>query len=197
MESGGQLVYALMGLALVAMSLSARRLPLGETVKMILAWIAIFAVLFVLFSFRAEFKQIWNRVTADFAGTANQSVRGTNVEITRGDDGHYSVIALINGNKVPFLIDSGATITSMSADSAADAGVVFDRDSFPVIVDTANGRASSWRADPQTLRVETVVMDDVTILVMDTLGDTNLLGMNFLDRLKSWRVEGDKMILEP
>ncbi|NJM49970.1 MAG: TIGR02281 family clan AA aspartic protease [Sphingomonadales bacterium] len=197
METGGQIVYAIGALVLVIAALAARRISLGETVRMLLAWIAIFALLFVLFSFRGEFKQIWNRVTADLAGTANQKASGSSVELTRGDDGHFSVLANVNGRPVRFLIDSGATITTLSSESADAAGLDFDRSDYPVIVSTANGRAKSWRANINSIKVETIVMNDLNIHVSDNLGDVNLLGMNFLDRLGSWRVQGDKMILEP
>jgi aspartyl protease family protein len=197
MDTGAQLLYALAGLVLVGSSLAARRLPMSDLLKMILAWVAIFGVLFILFSFRGEFKQIWNRVTADLGGTANQNVVGSTVQVKRGDDGHFSVLALVNGRKVPFLIDSGATITTLSSESATESGVAFDRSSYPVIVSTANGKAKSWRAQAANLKVESISMTELDIHVADNLGETNLLGMNFLDRLTSWKVQGDVMILEP
>jgi len=51
METGGSLIYALGAMALVVSALAARRLSFGETAKMILAWVAIFGVLFVIFSY--------------------------------------------------------------------------------------------------------------------------------------------------
>jgi aspartyl protease family protein len=197
METGGQLLYALGALVLVGSSLAARRLPMGEMLRMFLAWVAIFGVLFILFSFRVEFKQIWNRVTADLGGTANQNVVGSTVQIKRGDDGHFSVLAVVNGRKVPFLIESGATITTLSSESATEAGIEFDRSSYPVIVNTANGKAKSWRAQATNLKVESISMSELDVHVADNLGETNLLGMNFLDKLRSWKVQGDVMILEP
>lgn len=197
METGAQFLYAVMALVLVGSSLAARRLALGETLKLALAWVAIFGILFILFSFRGEFKTIWNRVTADLSGTANQSISGGAVEIRRGDDGHFSVLASVNGRKVAFLIDSGATITTLASSSAQEAAVEFDRGDYPVIVSTANGKAKNWRGQVDSLRIETISMDTVDVHVSDNLGDTNLLGMNFLNRLRSWRVEGDVMILEP
>lgn len=197
METGAQFLYAVMALVLVGSSLAARRLPINDMLKMALAWIAIFGILFILFSFRSEFKTIWSRVTADFAGTANQTVAGDKVEIRRGDDGHFSVLASVNGRKIPFLIDSGATITTLSSNSAKEAAVEFDRTDYPVIVNTANGKAKSWRAQVDSLRLETISAGPINVHISDGLSDTNLLGMNFLDRLRSWRVEGDVMILEP
>ena len=186
METGGSLIYALGAMALVVSALAARRLSFGESAKMILAWVAIFGVLFVIFSFRPEIKQIWERVTSDIAGTANQNVVGQNVQLTRGDDGHFSVQARVNGNPVTFLVDSGATVTSLSSETAA-----------PVIVSTANGNAKAWRARIGEMKIETISVSDHPVSISDNLGDTNLLGMNFLDELSSWSVQGDVMTLEP
>lgn len=197
MDTGAQLLYALMGLVLVGASLAARRLAVGEMLKMALAWVGIFGILFILFSFRGEFKTIWNRVTSDLAGSANQSVAGSAVEIRRGDDGHFSVMASVNGRKIPFLIDSGATITTLSSDGARKAAVKFDPSGYPVVVNTANGPALSQRAQVESLRLETISVGPINVHVADGLDETNLLGMNFLNRLRSWRVEGDVMILEP
>ena len=197
METGGSLIYALGAMALVVSALAARRLLFGETAKMILAWVAIFGVLFVIFSFRPEIKQIWERVTSDIAGTANQNVVGQNVQLTRGDNGHFSVQARVNGNPVTFLVDSGATVTSLSSETAAEVGIEVDRSAFPVIVSTANGNAKAWRARIGEMKIETISVSDHPVSISDNLGDTNLLGMNFLDELSSWSVQGDVMTLEP
>ncbi len=197
MESSGEVLYAIVGLVLVVSALAARKISLGETAKMIFVWIAIFAVLFVIFSFRVEFKQVWSRVKSDFAGSANQTVSGSTVRLTRGDNGHFSALAYVNGKPVPFMVDSGASVTSISSDTASAIGLEVDRSSYPVIVSTANGSTKAWRANVKSIRVENITLNDHAIMVSDTLGDINLLGMNFLDELRSWRVERDTMVLEP
>jgi aspartyl protease family protein len=197
MESSGEILYGIGGLALVISALVARKLSLGEAAKMIFAWIAIFAVLFVIFSFRPEIKQIWDRVKSDFAGSANQNVAGSAVRLTRGDDGHFSVLAFVNGKPVTFMVDSGASVTSISSEVASEIGLEVDRSSYPVILSTANGSAKAWRANIKSIRVENITLNDHAIMVSDTLGNINLLGMNFLNELSSWRVERDTMVLEP
>lgn len=197
MESGAELIYGLGALILMVSALAARRISLGETLRLGLAWIAIFAFLFAIFSFRPEIKLIWERVKSDWAGTANQNVVGNDLRLTRGDDGHFSVQARVNGKAVNFLVDSGATTTTISGDTANQIGLEIDRSAFPVILSTANGNSQAWRATLNNMRVENITISEHNILVSDTLGDINLLGMNFLDELNSWRVEGAYMILEP
>jgi aspartyl protease family protein len=194
---GPSLVWSLVALAMVGSSLLARRLPLGQTVRMVLAWIAIFAGLFVLFSFRPEIKAIWSRVTADFSGTANQTNTGETIRITRGDDGHFHLRAYVNDTSVDFLIDSGATYTALNADTAKVANVHSDALGFPVALDTANGQVMASRATIATLSTDGLKISDHNVVVSDSFGDTNVLGMNFLNILKSWKVEGAVMTMEP
>jgi aspartyl protease family protein len=193
---GPSLVWGIVSLLMVVSALAARRLPIGQTLKMALAWIAIFAGLFVLFSFRPEIKAIWQRVTADFSGTANQTISGGKITLTKDDSGHFELLAKVNGKDIPFLVDTGATNINLSSESAIEAGIEVDRTGFPVFLDTANGTAKAFRAQIDSLTIGSVELKDQKILVSDTLGDDNLLGMDFLNQFRSWRVEGDKMILD-
>jgi aspartyl protease family protein len=197
MEDGPSLIWGIVALIMVGSSLLARRLPLGQTLKMALGWVAIFATLFVIFSFRPEIKTVWERVKSDMGGTANQKAVGNTVQITRGDDGHFSVRAMVNGTPVDFMIDSGATTTSLGSDAAAAASVIIDENGFPVILDTANGKTSAKRGMIKELRIDELALRDHAVVVSQSFGDINVLGMNFLDSLKSWKVEGRVMTLEP
>jgi aspartyl protease family protein len=198
MDDGASIVYAVGALILLISSLAARRLPLGSVAKMLLAWVAIFSVLFVIVSYRFEFKQIWNHVKADILGTGNQQQSGSTVRLKRNDDGHFYAVVRVNGKPVQFLVDSGATMTSLSAEAAKIAGIEADRSAVPVIVDTANGAVKDWRAVANVMALESISIKDHAVLISDNLSeDQNLIGMNFLDELNSWRVEGDFMILVP
>jgi aspartyl protease family protein len=195
-ENNANLLYALLCLILVGSSLFARRLPLGQTVKMILAWVAIFAAAFVLFSFRFEFHTVWSRVKSEWSPGGITERDGT-LRIRPGEDGHYNVSATVNGRSVLFMIDTGATVTSMSTDAARAASVDVDGSGFPVLVDTANGSAEMHRARIKRITVGPIVRENFPVLVADNLGDANLLGMNFLSTLKGWRVEAGELVLNP
>lgn len=197
MEDGPSLIWGVVCALLLISSLAARRLPLGQVAKMALAWVAVFAGLFVVFSFRPEIAVVWNRVKADIAGTANQSVSGETVILTRRDDGHFWARVKINDQDVDFMVDSGATTTAVSEGVAKEAAIEVDRTGFPVIISTANGRISAKRAVARTLELGPIKLSDHSMTVSESLGDTNLLGMNFLDSLSSWKVEGNKMTLQP
>jgi aspartyl protease family protein len=194
-DNAAQWIWGIGALVLVGSSLLARRMPIGQSIKMALAWIAIFGAAFVLFLFRDEGRAVWSRATAELSGNAGQTV-GNMLRIKKSEDGHFWVGAKVNGKPVQFLIDSGATVTTLTPQSATDASVE-PQGAFPVIVETANGMVEAHRAQIETLAVGPITQSDAAAQIGGLgMGATNLLGMSFLSTLKSWRVEGDTLILE-
>ena len=196
-EDGPSLIWGVVCILLLISSLAARRLPLGYLAKAGLAWIAIFAALFAVFSFRYEFIGIWERVKADISGTAGQSITSEAIALRRQDDGHYWLQVEVNGTPVRFMIDSGATFTAMNANTAKDAQVEVETGGYPVMLGTANGRVAAKRGMISSLKMGSHVIGNHRVVVSENFGDTNVLGMNFLDAMKSWKVEGNVMILQP
>ena len=195
MEDGPSLIWGVVCILLLVSSLAARRLPLGYVGKAGLAWIAIFAGLFAIFSFRFEFIGIWERVKADISGTAGQSISGEAIQLRRQDDGHYWLLVDINGKLVRFMVDSGATMTAINANTAREVGV--EANGYPIILNTANGRVAAKRGNVELLSIGSHMIENHPVVVSDRFGDVNLLGMNFLNNMQSWRVEGNMMVLQP
>jgi aspartyl protease family protein len=196
MEDGPSLIWGVVCILLLLSSLAARRLPLGYIAKAAFAWIAIFAALFAIFSFRFEFKAVWERVKADISGTAGQSVRGDEITIRRQDDGHYWLQLDVNGKPVRFMIDSGATTTAVNANTARETGIEVDTTGYPVFLNTANGRVTAQRGVILSLKIGSRELGQHDVVVSESFGDTNVLGMNFLDSMQSWKVEGNVMTLK-
>src|SRR5580765_7955280 len=101
-------VYILMAIMLVLGTLMSRREPFAKLFTMALAWIAIFAAGFILFTFRDNFGWVAQRLKAEAIGTP--VVQGRETRIPMAIDGHFWVEARLNGKKVKFLVDSGATM---------------------------------------------------------------------------------------
>jgi aspartyl protease family protein len=184
-------VYILMAIMLVLGSLMARREPMAKLITMALAWIVIFAAGFVLFAFRDDFGYLAQRLKAEAIGTP--VTEGQETRIPMALDGHFWVNAKLNGRDVKFLVDSGATMTTIARDTANEAAVKVSprADEF---VRTGNGiiRVSSGRADE--LSVGPIVRHDVGVQVADN-DDLNVLGMNYLSSLSRWGVEGRWLVL--
>ncbi|MFM9978925.1 MAG: TIGR02281 family clan AA aspartic protease [Sphingomonadaceae bacterium] len=190
-----QIAGGVAALTLVVSSLAARRLPLAQTVRMALIWVAVFSGVFVLFLFRGEVGVVWDRAVAELGGTSAKAV-GNTYRIPKSDDGHFWVRARVNGTPVRFMVDTGASVTALS-DVSARAANVETSSGFGVIVETANGTVENRRARIERLEVGPIVIENAPALISETLGETNLLGMSFLSALRGWRVEGDTLVLEP
>lgn len=186
-------LYLMMAAMLVFGALMARREPAAKMLTMALAWIAIFAAGFVLFTFRDNFGWVAQRLKAEAVGTPVQ--QGTETRIPMAIDGHFWVDAKVNGKDVKFLVDSGATMTTIDRQTAREAGVQVSAhpDEF---VRTGNGiiRVSSGRV--ADLEVGGIKRSDVGIQVADN-DELNVLGMNFLSSLSRWGVEGRWLVLVP
>ena len=195
-DDTARLIAAGLMIALVASSLFGRQLKFGETLRMALAWCAIFALAFVAFLFRDEARAVWSRVQAEVGGGGTAQVSGSVTRIRMSEDGHFNVRAKVNGQKVDFLIDSGATTTGLSADAARLANVVADS-RIDIPVDTANGTVMVATARIGLLEVGNIRQTDARTIIGKSFGDTNVLGMSFLSQLKSWKVEGRTLTLEP
>ena len=184
-------VYILMAIMLVLGSLMARREPMAKLVTMAMAWIVIFAAGFILFTFRDDFGYLAQRLKAEAVGSP--VTEGKETRIPMAIDGHFWVKAKLNGRDVRFLVDSGATMTTIDRQTANAAGVRVSAraDEF---VRTGNGviRVSSGRA--AELSVGGIVRKDVGLQVAEN-DDLNVLGMNYLSTLSRWGVEGRWLIL--
>src|SRR5579884_2023948 len=184
-------LYLLMAAMLVFGTLMARREPAARMLTMALAWIAIFGAGFVLFTFRDNFGWVAQRLKAEAIGTPVQ--QGTETRIPMAIDGHFWVDAKVNGKDVKFLVDSGATMTTIDRQTAQKAGIPVSARADQY-VRTGNGiiRVSSGRV--ADLEVGGIQRRDMGIQVADN-DDLNVLGMNFLSSLSRWGVEGRWLVL--
>ena len=186
-------LYLLMAIMRILGTLITRREPIAKMATMLLAWIAIFAAGFVLFTFRDNFGWVAQRLKAEAVGTPVQQGRETRIPMAL--DGHFWVEARVNGRSVKFLVDSGATMTTIDRETAMRAGVPVSprADEY---VRTGNGiiRVSSGRA--AELEVGGITRNDVALQIADN-DDLNVLGMNFLSSLSRWGVEGRWLVLVP
>ena len=196
-EDTPYLIYAVLLLVLIASGLIARRLPMKQYAKMIAAWIGIFAVAFALMSFRPEMSMAWERIKGELTGAPRQSSDDQGIRLVRQDDGHFWLRAAINNQNVDFMVDSGATTTAINANTARQIGLKLDSSKLPIELETANGRIRVASATVPSIVVGEYQVDEHDVVISDKFGDTNVVGMNFLDSFGSWSVTGDVMQLKP
>lgn len=186
-------VYILMAMMLVVGALMARRERPARLLTMALAWIAIFGAGFVLFTFRDDFGWVLQRLQSE--ATGDLVTQGEEVRIPMSIDGHFWVEAEVNGVPVRFLVDSGATMTTIGGSTARRAGIS-PSSARDQIVRTGNGLVRMRIGRAQHVTIGPIAREELRLHVAES-DDLNVLGMNFLSSLQRWGVEGRWLILVP
>lgn len=186
-------LYLLMAAMLIAGALIGRRAPLAKGITSILAFLVIFGAGFIVFSFRDDLNYVAQRLEAEATGRPVQ-LAGDVIRVPIAVDGHFWIQARVNGVPVDFLVDSGATMTTIGRQTAASAGVPVSRQRGQ-LVRTGNGLIRVATGNADTIMLGDIERRDVRMFVAD--GDElNVLGMNFLSSLTRWSVEGRWLVLE-
>ncbi len=133
------------------------------------------------------------------APTTNPGRASTNsrtVTLARGDGGHFWTEARVDGRRMQFVVDTGASHIALRASDAARLGIHPTQREFSVKVSTANGMTRAAPVQLRAVEVDDVVVRDVTALIHpdEALG-VNLLGMSFLSRIR-WTHERGRLVLE-
>ncbi|MBB3910933.1 retropepsin-like aspartic protease family protein [Sphingomonas desiccabilis] len=186
-------IYAV--LAALALALVQRIPFIGPIVRFAFSIGLLALCLFILFQ-QAPYEPSLARI-AERLGVNSQEVSGGEVRIRMSPDGHFWARATINGVERRMLVDSGATITAISEDTARAASVGSGTSLVPVVLQTANGLAQARTGSVKRLELGSITARDLKVAISPALGDMNVLGMNFLSDLASWRVEGRTLILVP
>ncbi len=172
-----------------------------------LVWGAVALAGFALFYFFDDLKQAFGPGAGSAAVDRRAARRGDRqgrtsagfggeVRLKADQRGHFVFDAAINDRPATFMADTGATLVVLTYEDAARLGLSPQGLDFSGRVETANGVS---RVAPVTLdrvRVEDITVRDVPALVAEKGAlATNLLGMSFLGRLKSFQMQGSELIL--
>ena len=192
----GRLIWLIALLALISGSVVfARRVNVRETVRNIAIWVAIAAVLLVGLSFRDEIEDVATRVRSELMpGYAIESGEHE-IVLTESDGGSFFIFGEANGVRVRFLIDTGASDTVLSPADAQAIGIDLRSLDFSKVYSTANGmgRGASYTLDE--LSVGPISISPMPVSVNGAEMNSSLLGMTFLRRLRSFEIQGRRLIL--
>lgn len=122
---------------------------------------------------------------------------GHAASVTKSSDGHYWAEALVNGKRVRFLVDTGATAVALTAEDAARLGIRLKDLDYTAEVTTANGQAHAAQITLASVSVAGARVSDVQALVIDKGLPTSLLGMTYLGRLSRFEASQTTLILRP
>ena len=125
---------------------------------------------------------------------ANGHAIPVDTHVRRSPNGHFFVTALVNGQPVRFVVDTGATTVALTEADARRAGVPFDPSSFEVIGQGAAGPIRGEEMPLSSVELDGKERLHVRAVVIEG-GDISLLGQTYLSRLNSVQMSGDEMIL--
>ena len=176
-----------------ALVLALFRERFSRAIESAMIWVVIALLIAIGYTFRFELRGIADRVLAEILpGHAGSRV----IELTRAGNGSFPIAVQINGGHTAMVLDTGASSVVLTQEAAKAAGLPLELLSYTVQVDTANGRARAAAVTLDRLAVGGIVERSVPALIAQP-GQlrTSLLGMSFLNRLESWEVRGDKLMM--
>lgn len=155
-------------------------------------------MLVVGYTYRTDMLQAGYRVLGALAPGLAVTQENGSVLVVRDINGHFVLKGRTNGSDTQYLLDTGASAVVLTYQDALKAGYAPNELSFRVPVSTANGRALV-----APVQIDTIAIGDLTLrnvrgfVAREGLLEANLFGMSALDRLQSWRIEGDQLIMTP
>ena len=131
------------------------------------------------------------------AASAAEAVDSRSVIVPRDARGQFQVDARVDGRRLSFMVDTGASVVALTAADAASIGLHPTQREFVAEVRTANGAVRAAPATLDTVEVGDLVVHNVAALVLpDAALSDNLLGLSFLSRLRRFEYSGGKLVLE-
>lgn len=172
------------------------RLRPGEAFKNALAWLAIGGVLFIGYTFRHEAQSLKDRLLGELVPSGGV-IEGSAIRFVAGRDGHFTVEAEIDKERVRFLVDTGASDVVLSPADAKRLGFDLNTLVFNRRYNTANGIGYGAPILLKRVTVGPISIDNVRASVNREPMSRSLLGMSFLSRLSGYEVTRDTLILKP
>jgi aspartyl protease family protein len=187
-------VKIILVVAIGSLALTLFRERFATALQSAMIWVVIALLLALGYTYRFELQDVSDRMLAELV-PGHVVTRGHTVEIVRSG-GSFSIGAQVNGAHVPMALDTGASSVVLTQEAAKAAGLPLEVLAYTVNVDTANGRARAAPVTLDRLAVGGIVERSVPALIAQP-GQlhTSLLGMSFLNRLESWEVRGDQLLM--
>ena len=119
------------------------------------------------------------------------------VVIAPGSNGHFQVEGRVDGRRLDFMVDTGASVIALTERDAAMLGIHPAERDYVAMVKTANGNVHAAPVELDMVEIDDIVVRDVAAMVLpDGALSDNLLGMTFLSRLRRFEYADGKLVLE-
>ena len=168
---------------------------LTKALEAAVLWIVIALLLMLGYTYRFQLRDIADQVMAELVpGRIADS--GRTVALARAQSSDFQITTDVNGHSIPMILDTGASSVVLTNEAAKAVGLPVEVIKYTVNIATANGHTKAAEVTLDRVAVGSIVERSVPALIAQP-GQlkTSLLGMSFLNRLQSWEVRGDRLVL--
>jgi aspartyl protease family protein len=187
--------YGLIGLVLLV-SAAASRHKLVAIGGGLAAWAGIALLLVGLYGYRFELREAWQRVAGELMPSRARELGGGSIAFARASDQHFRIDALVDGQPLRFLVDTGASGVVLSRQDAIRLGYTPERLSYTQIFETANGRTRGAPVRLKQVSIGPIRFTDVPASVNEGQLGESLLGMRLLEQLSSIEIKNDTLLIK-
>lgn len=192
------ILYLMVILAFVISGIFARKdISLQKVIKYLSIWIGIAVFIVILYSMRYNFSDFKDRIIGELNPSHIKSNQLGQIVINRSFDKHFYANIKINGVKIKFMIDTGATDIVLSISDAKKIGLDLNDLVFNKPYQTANGISYGASAILSNVEFGQLQLKNVRASVNNANMGTSLLGMTFLNKFKRYEIYRDQLILTP
>ena len=193
-----ELIYRIGWLALIGSSVLAfARANPRSALRYGAIWVVIFLGVSGLYAFKNDAAFIGQRLMGALSPTQGVAHDDGTISFDAGPDGHFHIQAQVNGGRVTFMVDTGASDVVLAPNDARRVGIDPATLKFDQLAETANGTVSGAAIRLDSLVVGSIEMNRLPATVNGADMSESLLGMEFLNRLHGWRVENGVLTLIP
>jgi aspartyl protease family protein len=188
--------WGLFALVLLAGVVPRYRGRLSQALRDAALWVLIFGIFLGIYAYRDAFTPFTSRLMAELEPGSVMTPAPGEAAVVRRRDGTFVVDMVADGVRLPFVFDTGASMVVLRAQDAERIGIDTAHLFYTEEVATANGRTRAAEVEIENLSAGSVTLQNVRALVAEPGAlYENLLGQSFLERLASYRVEGDRLVL--
>lgn len=189
------IIYFSILITFLVFTLFSGRLKLSQALKYALIWLGIFSFVFLGYAYQDLLLQGWSQVKGELMPYSAIEHKDGSVSFTRAEDGHFHIEALVEGKPVRFMVDTGATRTILTLDDAQRLGIDQNNLTYNQLTETANGKVFDAAIRVSEMKVGPIIIRNIRASVSRNMEGYSLLGMSFLEKLKGYKVEGNRLTL--
>jgi len=189
------IIYYVILLSMLVLTLFSGRFKVSQALKYIVGWAGIILVILVGYVYQDILENVFLRLKSTLVPYDAVTNEDNSVSVTLDQNGHFQMNAFVEGKPIRFMVDTGATRTVLTQQDAQKLGIDPNKLDYNRPTETANGVVYDAAIRLSEIRIGTIVVRDVRASISQNMTGQSLIGMSFLNKLKGYKVEGNRLTL--